>query len=167
MRANNRFEFARTARPTHKVRCTLLAAQAQRWAAEPRMNMSSERNRRLLSQQKRCVAGLACACGLSTVYHVVSQLRSPWQQHDCSARSSLCGQALSIRSCFRSSSRKSRIGRSGYTPRSRISVVRSASVAGAYTAVRAIAPPNNSLVPTPVTSAPSLRSYRGAAHLRR
>ena len=31
--ANNRFEFARVARPTHKVLCTLFAAQAERSAA--------------------------------------------------------------------------------------------------------------------------------------
>ena len=32
--ANNRVESARTARPTRKERCSLLAAHAERWAAE-------------------------------------------------------------------------------------------------------------------------------------
>jgi hypothetical protein len=34
MLANNRFEFARTARPTRKGDAPLLAAQAGRWTAE-------------------------------------------------------------------------------------------------------------------------------------
>jgi len=35
--ANNRFEYARGARPTHKVQCTLFASQAKRSAFKEKL----------------------------------------------------------------------------------------------------------------------------------
>jgi hypothetical protein len=128
--------------------------------------MNVERNRGLLLQHVHEVATSARASSCSAVRRTASQLRPTSRPHDRSARSSRGSQVPSIRSCLCSSSRRSCSGRVGSAACSG-GLVRSQCVVRVVIAVRAVAPPNKLLVPTPVTSAPSLSSYRGAAHLRR
>ena len=164
-KANKWVKSARTASPTHKVRCTLFAAYPQRWASQS--NMSSELNHSLYCLPKHWGANSAAASEFIALCGSAPQLRS--SQAAVLRRYPVTDSVVvpSPGAQLRSSSRRSGGIASAFASR-RCAVVRSEGpVASGVRLCWSARLPNKSLVPTPVTNAPSLRSSRGAAHLRR
>jgi hypothetical protein len=141
------------------------AAQLRRWASQS--CMSSESSHRLHQFARHWGAHCTPASAVVAVCRIASQLRSYCAPALRSSAVASSVAAPSLGAQFRSSSRRDDRAASAFTGPRR-SVVRSEGSAASRTRpCRSAGLPNKSLVPTPVTSAPSLSSSRGAAHLRR
>ena len=151
---NKRINSAPGGRPTRKVRCTLLAGYARRWAVHSEENeMSQERNLCLSAHRNRHGAKYVATFSHRAVFTAAQWLRLCSAAASSLATSLQLSRAASFRAQLRSSSAESqsvslRVA-SSFAAHRRV-VVRSdsAACASSFTCLRSTSLPNNALVPT-------------------
>ena len=161
------FQVRARCRPNKLLHATAQSAAREQWRWASQSNMSSELNHSLYCLPKHWGANSAAASEFIALCGSAPQLRS--SQAAVLRRYPVTDSVVvpSPGAKLRSSSRRSGGIASAFASR-RCAVVRSEGpVASGVRLCWSARLPNKSLVPTPVTNAPSLRSSRGAAHLRR